>query len=383
MANFLSRWFGKKTTTTPKEPVKPKSVWREWLDALVFAGIAAIIIRTFIFEAYVIPTSSMERSLMVGDFLFVSKFHYGIRMPMAPLSIPFIHNRIPGTNVRSYVDGVELPYYRIPGLTEIKRNDPIVFNYPADDVAPIPPGSPTHRIPSMKENYIKRCIALPGDTIRIDSQRVYINGTLAINPPEAQFNYDVLTNGEDFNYKRSLEKLGFRPEGHENANYFRMGNQHYVMSMTDEVADEVRKFDNVKEVSRKIDAKGVGMFDIYPNNYGFRWNRDNFGPLVVPKRGLTIPLDSAMLSVYRRPIEGYEHHKIERRGKEILVDGKPATTYTFEMDYYIGMGDNRYNSLDSRFWGFIPENHIVGKPMFVLLSFEGGLRWNRFFKGIE
>jgi signal peptidase I len=372
---------------------KPKSALREWLDALIWAAGAAIIIRTFVMEAFMIPTSSMERSLMVGDFLFVSKFHYGARLPMAPLSVPFVHNKLPLVDVKSYLDWVTFPYYRLPGISEVKRGEPFVFNYPADDISPNNPQLGPIEVASMKENYIKRCVAIPGDTLKIDSQQVYINGKPVGNPPLMQHPYVVTTNGEPFNYPRTLKKLHFRETKDEldprrdqpNYNYQRIDGTHYYMTMTADVAEEIRKMDNVKSVKLDVEPKGARRMDLYPAEGNFPWNLDNYGPIVVPKKGMTIKLDSTNLLVYKRCIQAYEGHKLEQKKEGIFIDGQKADTYTFAMDYYFGMGDNRHNSQDSRYWGFVPESHIVGKPVLVVFSIEGflGFRRDRFFKRIE
>lgn len=380
----------KTETATAK---KPKSALREWFDALVWAAGAAILIRTFFMEAFMIPTSSMERSLLVGDFLFVSKFHYGARLPMAPLSIPFVHNKLPLVNVKSYLDWVTFPYYRLPGTSEVKRGEPFVFNYPADDITPNNPDLGPVDVPSMKENYIKRCVAIPGDTLMIDSQQVYINGKPVANPPLMQHPYVVTTNGEPFNYTRTLKKLYFRETRNEeypgfdqpNYNYIKRDNFHYEMMMTDDVAEQIRKMDNVKSVKRNVDPKGVRRMELYPGNSKFPWNLDYYGPIVLPKKGMTLKLDTTNIHIYKRCIQAYEGHQLEAKPDGIYIDGKKADSYTFAMDYYFGMGDNRHNSQDSRFWGFVPESHIVGKPVLVLFSIEGflGFRWNRFFKSID
>lgn len=364
------------------EPVKPKSKLREWLDAIIFAGAAAMIIRGLFLEAFMIPTSSMERTMMVGDFLFVSKFHYGPRMVMAPLSIPLLHNKLPFVNVKSFVDWVRLPYWRLPGFTSVKRNDIVVFNFPAEDLFPNNPALGSLTIPSTKENYIKRCVAVGGDTLEIRDGDVYINGKRGTDPEEMQNRYFVSTNEVGFNENILVEK-GFRKKktGDGNANWGEWsgtGAYNFWMLLTPGLKKEMEKWDNVKSIQREIMPKNQKDPIFFPGDG--RWNLDNFGPLYLPKRGDKIKLNKENIDVYKRCIGLYEQHDLKVDGDKIIIDGKEVTEYTFEMNYYFMMGDNRNNSQDSRFWGFVPEDHVIGTPMFVLFSVEGGLRWNRFFK---
>lgn len=385
MAKINLPFFKSKAAKAEQAPKKKKSALREWLDALVFAGIAAMIIRTFLLEAFMIPSASMERSLLVGDFLFVSKFHYGTRLPMVPLAVPFVHNRIPFTQSRSFLDWIQLGYARLPGISSIKRGNVVVFNYPADDINPNNPALGSIDIPSVKENYIKRCVALPGDTLRVIDGQVYINGKPEVNPPLMQQAYNVRTNGKPFNPK-ALEKLGFRTNpGDPNMDWRGLDQGLYEFFMTDSVANLLRKFSNVVEIRRDTMPVGIAREDIFPYDIkAFPYNTDFVGPILIPKKGLTIPLDARNSMLYKRCIEVYEGHAYEIKEGKAYVDGKLAENYTFDMDYYYMMGDNRRNSQDSRVWGFVPEDHIVGKPLFIFLSREGGkIRWNRFFKGIH
>ncbi|MCS6906079.1 MAG: signal peptidase I [Bacteroidia bacterium] len=378
---------------------KKKSILREWLDAFVFAGGAALIIRTFVIEAFVIPTSSMERSLMVGDFLFVSKFHYGTRLPMVPLSIPFVHNRIPGTHIPSFLEWIVFPYVRLPGITQIQRNDIVVFNFPAEDLYPNDPLLGPISIPSMKENYIKRCVAIPGDVLEIkddaeQKDQFYINGKKAFNPPNMQLAYLVKTNGEGFNEK-VIAPLGFRPPTSNNYNWYPIEpNYLYRFDMPKSLIPEFKKWSNVVSITQAPGLPHEDYFTMcfpergrsFPYLKNLRKNGNNFGPLLVPRKGQTIPLDTSNIAYYYRAIQAYEKRDIRIKGDKIFIDGKLAKEYTFQMNYYFMAGDNRYNSQDSRYWGLVPEDHIVGKPLFVFLSMEGGIfgiRWNRFFKKIE
>jgi signal peptidase I len=370
-----------------QQKVKPKkSALREWVDAIVWAGGAALIIRTFVFEAFMIPTASMERSLMVGDFLFVSKFHYGTRLPMIPLCVPFVHNKLPFANAKSYLNWIELPYFRLPGITDVKRNDVVVFNYPADDIRPNNPDLGPVEEPSMKENYIKRCVAIPGDTFEIRQQQIYINGKKGENPENYQYRYLVRTKpGDSFNPKRLLEEYGYRDPGDHNSNWgLAPGADSYWLLMTNDMAKQFTSMPNVLEVRRDSMPQAMADQEIYPQDAAhYPWNLDNYGPMVVPKKGDSVKLSIYNISFYARIIHNYEKHELDVVNGKILIDKKETDSYTFEMDYYFMMGDNRNNSLDGRYWGFVPENHIVGKPVLVVFSLENGIRWERIFSSIK
>ncbi len=364
----LGVWFLLKT-----RPGQRKSATREWVDAIIFAVIAATIIRTFFIEAYTIPTPSMEKSLLVGDFLFVSKVSYGARIPMTPLSFPFAHHTMPLIGGKSYLEWIKIGYHRLPGFGKIKNNDVVVFNWPAENE-----GRPNDK----KENYIKRCIGIAGDTINIIDRNVYINSRLADMPDKAQFHYHVKTDGTGFSEvaAKRLELNDIQiasPEGD------------FIMNMTAKSAEEIKTFGNVKLVEPLIDPKGNYEDFIFPFDKRFRWNYDTFGPLWIPKKGATLKLDSLNIALYRKAIGEYEANKLEERDGKIFINGKESTEYTFKMDYYFMMGDNRHNSADSRFWGFVPEDHIVGKAVFIWMSwntdgsFLSKIRWSRLFHTIH
>ncbi|MEO1449122.1 MAG: signal peptidase I [Bacteroidota bacterium] len=368
------------------ENLPKKSSLREWGDAILFAGVAALIIRTFFIEAFMIPTSSMERTLMAGDFLFVSKFHYGSRMPMNPLSVPFVHNKIKIGNFTapSYLDWIKLPYYRTPGVEKVERNDIVVFNYPAHDIHDLGDGAGMVKPVSMKENYIKRCVGMPGDTFRIVNQQVHINGEVGKNPDLMQYQYQVEMQGTSGFSNKRLNKLGFRRENSDNPNWGRVAKGVYHFFMPNEVVTKIEEFPGVAKVDtvyRKAGSFRSGIYPRHNNKTGqiFPWNEDNFGPMYIPKAGTTVPLTPGNISLYFRPITAYEGHELEMKDGKAYVDGKLAESYTFEQDYYFMMGDNRHNSEDSRFWGFVPEDHIVGRPLFVFFSYEKdfGIRGNR------
>jgi len=367
----------------------PKTGIREWADAFLYAGVAALIIRTFFIEAFMIPTSSMERTLMAGDFLFVSKFHYGPRMPMVPLAVPFVHNKIKigNTTIPSYLDIVRLPYFRLPGLEKVERNDIVVFNFPAHDIWDLNDGAGLVKPVSLKENYIKRCVAIPGDTLEIIDQQIYINGEKGWNPPDMQYQYLVTTDGTGFPYSR-LKELGFRKLNSDNPNFVQVSQNAYIFWMPQDIAAKIKQFSNIAEFDTlyqpqdKFDESGK-IYPQYGNTQGqlFKHNIDNFGPILVPAKGMTVSLTNKNTSLYARVIEAYEGHDldIDVTNQRVLIDGQQADTYTFEMDYYFMMGDNRHNSEDGRYWGFVPENHIVGKPLFIFFSYESefGVRFSR------
>lgn len=352
-------------------PRKTRS--REWIDAIGFAVVAATLIRTFFIEAYTIPTSSMEKSLLVGDFLFVSKVNYGARAPMTPISFPFAHNTMPLIGTKSYTEWFSMPFFRLPGFQKVKNNDVVVFNYPFEDGRPV----------DKKENYIKRCLAIAGDTITIVNQQVFINGVAAENPPKMQQKYYVKTDGTGFGQKL-LRELDITEGGALS------DKGDFEIFLTKESRDAMRRQSNVLAVDSTVQAAGMYANYIFPHRESIPWNVDNFGPLYVPKRGDVIKLDTLNYWVYERAIKEYENHPtFEMRGNRFYMEGKEITSYTFTYDYYFMMGDNRHNSADSRFWGFVPENHIVGKALFVWMSWDTNgkgiskVRWNRLFRGIN
>jgi len=360
-------WFLLKT-----RPGQRKSAFREWVDAIIFAVIAATIIRTFFIEAYTIPTPSMEKSLLVGDFLFVSKVSYGARIPITPLSFPFAHHTMPLIGGKSYLEWIKIGYHRLPGFGKIKNGDVVVFNWPAENE-----GRPVDK----KENYIKRCIAIPGDTIDIRSANVYINGQPFPLPPGAQTSYHIVTDGSDFS-EAAKKRLELR-DGQA------ISPTDYEFNLTTKAVDEIKDFGNVKKLEPLVVPKGVYQDFIFPFDERYKWNFDNFGPVWVPKKGATIKLDSLNIALYRRAIGEYEGNKLEERDGKIFINGKETNEYTFKMDYYFMMGDNRHNSSDGRFWGFVPEDHIVGKGVFIWMSWDTNgsflskIRWSRLFHTIK
>ncbi|MGZ3819486.1 MAG: signal peptidase I [Mucilaginibacter sp.] len=351
-----------------------KSVTREWTEAILFAVVAATLIRTLFIEAYVIPSGSMESTLLTGDYLFVSKINYGPRTPITPVAFPFAQHTMPLIGTKSYWDIIKLPYYRLPGFSTVKKGDVVVFNYPMEA------DSPFCRPIDKRENYIKRCQAAPGDTLSIINTQVYVNGKTMPNPPQAQTSYYVHTDGSGIN-PQIITDLHIFIRSQSNADY--------EMLMTRQSATKLRGYSNIKFVSEYIEPKGTFNPQQFPHDPHLRWNEDNYGPIIVPKKGWTVTLDSLTFPVYRRAIQIYENNKLEIAGNDFIINGKKTKQYTFKQNYYFMMGDNRHNSEDSRFWGFVPEDHIVGKALFIWMStdstssFPNTIRWNRLFKAIH
>ena len=377
----------------------------EWVNAIVFATVVASLVHIFIFQMYVIPTSSMEGSLLVGDYLYVSKVTYGPQMPNTPLSFPFVHHTMPFSQTRkSFSEAVKWPYHRLKGLRKIRRNDVVVFNFPAGDTVLLENQAVTYydvlrgyqqaygdaegrrklfeeytviaRPVDKRENYIKRCVALPGDTLAIVDRRVMVNGEPQEPIPGIQHRYIVQTSSPLSQY--AIDKLGISEYGGNGAAY--------EMFITEQTAEKLEALDNVISVRPYTH---IASTDVFPPPDYPQWSPDDFGPILIPAKGMTVELTRENLALYRRIIEVYEGHDLKTDGGTVLIDGVPTDTYTFAMDYYWMMGDNRHNSADSRFWGFVPEDHIVGKASFVWLSldekkpFPANIRWNRIFKKVR
>jgi len=365
----LKNPFRKKTDN--QSPKKGKL--REWGDAVLFAVIAATIIRGLLFSAYAIPSGSMEGTLLPGDYLFVSKINYGPRMPFTPVAFPFTEPTVHG--VKTYWDGIKLPYFRLPGLSEVKKGDIVVFNKPEEA------DTMYHRPVDARTTLIKRCQAAPGDELRIINTQVYVNGSPARNPAMEQTSYTVITDGNAINpqvlHNCSIEILQ------------QLSPVAYEMIIPPAHLAEFKKYSDIKSVTPVIQQAGAYDASVFPHNEHFKWNVDNFGPIRMPKKGWTIPLNDSTMTLYRRAIELYENNKVAVKGKDIYINDKKADRYTFKMNYYWMMGDNRHNSLDSRFWGYVPEDHIVGKAMLTWMSvdstetFLNKVRWNRILKVIK
>lgn len=364
-------------------PPLKRTAAQEWTDAIVFAVVAATLIRWLIMEAYTIPTPSMENSLLVGDFLFVSKFHYGTRTPKTPLQIPLTHQKIWFTEIPSYVEWIQLPQYRLPGISEVKRGDVVVFNVPGmmENNWGLPQSQWKKYPTDLKTNYIKRCVGLPGDVFEIKDRQVYANGTAVENHPGMQYSY-VVTAKDEIN-DRNLEKFDLAGDDVRLIRKTKSNEAVYQMFLTDAVVAEIRKLPYIVSVEL-IPSEG----ETFPHSGLFsKWTGDNFGKLTIPKEGWTIQVNDSTLALYGTTITDYDHNsEAAIKDGKLLIDGKEVTSYTFKQNYYFMMGDNRHNSHDSRYWGFVPEDHIVGKGFFIWLSIDrdrGGIRWNRFFNLIR
>lgn len=372
-------------------PPKPRSIFTEWVDAIAFAVIAATLIRWLIMEAYTIPTPSMENSLLVGDFLFVSKFHYGTRTPKTPLQVPLTHQKIWFTEVPSYLEWIQLPQYRLPGFSSVKREDVVVFNVPRIEENNFMNNNRDTWIDyplDLKTNYIKRCMGIPGDRLQIANRQVIVNGKPLQNPPLMEWSY-LVTSKDEIN-ERNLEKLGLDPEDYSLISRPEQNKVVYQMHLTQPMVEELKKLPYVTAVENDYRISDSPDYRIWPNSEYSRWNADNYGPIVIPQKGMRVEINDSTLAFYGLAIEKYESNKnVAIKDGTLTIDGKPVNSYTFKQDYFFMMGDNRHNSHDSRYWGFVPEDHIVGKGFFIWLSIDkfgdlaNKIRWKRFFKPIE
>ena len=395
--------FWKKKDTTPK---KKKVWWREWIDALVFAVIAATIIRTFFIEAYTIPTGSMEGSLLINDYLFVSKMAYGPRVPNTPLAFPLVHNTMPLTGGKSYSEAVKWGYHRWWGFGNVERYDVVVFNFPSGDTVALEVQDHqdyysllrendgnraavnanytiVSRPVDKKENYIKRCMGVSGDKLEIKDGVVYVNDKMATVFPHSKGSFIVQTSGQaisdDFLEENDIEK------GQQ------IGANMFIFNLENQSVAKLKQLPDVTAITPYTVKPGLVSPNpaewTYPyDTANFKWNVDNYGPVIIPKKGATVQLTPQNIALYRRVIFNYEGNQLEEKGGKIFINGTEATSYTFKMDYYWMMGDNRHNSADSRYWGFVPEDHIVGKASFVWLSHRESLfniRWSRLFHSVS
>ncbi|MBB5639388.1 signal peptidase I [Pedobacter cryoconitis] len=395
------KFWQKNNDTAPK---KKKTKSREWFDAVLFAVIAATVIRVFFIEAYTIPTGSMEKSLLIGDFLFVSKVNYGARIPMTPVAFPFAHHTMPVTGTKAYYDGIQWKYRRLPGMQDIKRNDVVVFNFPDGDTVALEAQDRDYydmvrsvgrqaiqsqytivsRPVDKRENYIKRCIGISGDILSMSNGLVTINGKAEPMKNTGQIDYLVKFKTSDVNFQL-FEEMGFVIDRDISA----VSQDSYNFVGTPVMMDKVKKLDFVASVVTRTAAPGAAEPNVFPQDPNRKWNADNWGPIQVPKKGWTVKLDSVSMPLYQRAISIYEGNKVEKVAGGWLINGVKTDSYTFKMDYYWMMGDNRHNSLDSRYWGFVPEDHIVGKALFIWMSYDTNgsffskIRWGRLFNGIH
>lgn len=402
---FISKLFYKYIWRRNDELRRRNKVYNslyEWISAIVFAVIAATLIHLYVFQLYVIPTSSMQQTLLIGDYIYVSKLAYGPQVPNTPLSFPFVHHTMPFSQTKkSFSELVKWPYHRLAGLGKVERNDAVVFNFPAGDTVLLENQSVTYydvlrdyermygvgegrsrlgneytiisRPVDKRENYIKRCVGLPGDTVMIADTELYINGGKQIPIPGKQHRYIVKTTSPLSSY--AFDKLQI-------SEVFCSG-LYYEMFITEDVAEQLRAMSNVVYVTKCI-AKEYNP-DVFPHDDRYMWSQDNFGPLWIPEKGATVELTADNLPLYERIITAYEGHELRVDEGAIYIDGVKTDRYTFAMDYYWMMGDNRHNSADSRFWGFVPEDHIVGKASFIIFSrdADGHIRWNRIFRKVR
>lgn len=387
-----------------------KQGWREWVDAAIFAVVAATLIRTFVFEAYTIPSPSMEKTLLVKDFLFVSKFSYGPRIPNTPLSVPFVHNYLPfGSSRKSYSEALKIPYTRWFATT-VKRGDCVVFNFPAGDtvinlpdyqsknpfyqvcrdlgggdmdkgrqmVLSNPEQYPLAIHPADKtDNYIKRCVAVAGDTLKVYEGEVYINGKKQEMPPHAQMDYIVETTQPlDVDFAKSEFNADLLNSDETTV----MGNNKYRINLTARGAEKLRQSGLVKEMHFLLDTAAGYSPAFEPFVWRNKWSVDNYGPIWIPKKGASLTLNDSTYAIYERAIRVYEQNDFYQKDGKFYLNGKAISSYTFKMDYYWMMGDNRHRSQDSRFWGFVPEDRVVGKAWMIWFSWDGGPRWKRFFR---
>jgi signal peptidase I len=399
-----TKWGGEEVFHRYKKPAS-----REWIDAAVFAVVAATIIRSFVFEAYVIPSESMEKTLLVNDFLFVNKVAYGPRIPTTPLAFPFVHNTMPFSETTpSYLKWIQIPYKRLSGYTSVKRNDVVVFNFPAGDTIINLPGYGS-KVPyydvlaeefhgnradlfdkypilvhpyDKTDNYIKRCVAEGGDMINIKNGVLYVNGQPATWPQDAQIEYQFATNGKKVDADFLNEELGCHITN--DGTQVRPDSGCIVLNTTLEDKAKIEKF--LGTTAKPALYQPGDVSPVFPQaEYSRMWSRDNYGGdgLHIPKKGETLILNSTTIPLYRRLITVYEGNTLEESNGKFIINGKETTTYTCKYNYYWMMGDNRHRSQDSRFWGFVPETHVVGKASVIWFSYDKGPRWSRLFKSIK
>lgn len=371
--------------------IKPPSKTGEWVSSITFAIAAATFVHTYFMQPFTIPTSSLEKSLLIGDFLFVSKFHYGAKTPISPLALPMVHDSVPKTSLPSYIKGIELPYFRLPGFQKVKRNEIVVFNWPSDSLATMwgdTSGKFSYKPIDKKTNYVKRCVGIPGDSLEVRNGYIYINGEKTVLPDRAkpQFNYYVDTK-VPFSYDEIVHKYNVNPT---EASPLNREQTKYIINLDKEHALMMKKDAKVTSIRRNIDAKGSYDPAIFPHNPQYAWSQDNFGPIYIPAKGDVVALNEQSLPFYERIISEYEKNDFEIKDGKYYVNGQESKTYTIKQDYFWMMGDNRQRSLDARYWGYTPFDHVVGKPVFIWLSLDQNetainkkIRWERMFTTVH
>ncbi|MBR4994897.1 MAG: signal peptidase I [Alistipes sp.] len=402
ISKYMYRYVWSKNEAMCEKSSTYKSIY-EWVNSIIFATVVATLIHIFFFQMYVIPSSSMEKTLLVGDYLYVSKVTYGPQMPNTPLSFPFVHHTMPfSTTKKSFSEAVKWPYKRLKGLRNIERDDVVVFNFPAGDTVLLENQAITYydvlreyqqefgavegrralerdytiiaRPVDKRENYIKRCVAIAGDEVKIIDGELFVNGQPQGKVPEKQYCYTIRTSSPLSAY--AVLQMGITEISGNGSSYF--------TPLTDEMVERLLKMDNVISVTRF-----TAEDEAFPYSGGYQWTADNMGPLWIPKKGESIELNEQTWPLYERAIDVYEDNDVEVRDGEYYINGQKCQSYTFKMDYYWMMGDNRHNSADSRYWGFVPEDHIVGKASFIWLSldadksFPANIRWERLFNKVK
>ena len=424
--------FDPKTVYNQDRDLSPKTWFGEWINALLFAVIAATLVHNYFIQPYIIPTGSLEKTLLIGDFLFVSKFHYGARTPTSAVSFPMVHDTIPIIKTRSYLKKPQLPYFRLPGFQEVQRNEIVVFSWPADTVRKFFVKEKGIKKPiDKKSNYVKRCVGIPGDTLEIINGFVHVNGIQNKLPERARTQYThfgynkkgvsskmLLDNGyKNFTRKYRIENItqesyealvphilgrisndinnfvvitpsaGLPPRllGKLRLRAKELLDVQKELTLTLKEAQELQEKGILDSIVRKITKTKTANSNFFPNEIPYDWNEDNFGPILIPKSGMTIELNESNLPLYKKIIREYENNTLTKKGSSLFINGKEATTYTFKKDYYWMMGDNRHRSEDSRYWGYVPDDHILGKPILIWFSIDGindgiknwKIRWDR------
>jgi signal peptidase I len=402
--------YAQEVTYINDRSLKPRTAAGEWISSILFAVVAATIVHTYVMQPFTIPTSSLEKTLLVGDFLFVSKFHYGARMPMTAISFPMVHDSIPVIGTKSYLDKPQLPYFRLPGFQKIKRNDIVVFSWPTDTLIDINRPGKGFKVKPLdkKSNYVKRCVGVPGDELQIKDGYVYINGEQNVLPDRAklQFRYKIISKNSfvktDNKGRYTNQPSAFVSSHFDISDIYISDIDRenkiitHIAQMTDEAYEKVKNNPNVIEIEKLTEEEGVWNQSVYPQDPRFNWNTKYFGPVTIPEAGTTIAISIENIPLYKRIIEVYEgsevgiNNKIVVSGTQVMLNGEQLTQYTFLQDYYWMMGDNRDNSQDARMWGLVPFNHVVGKPVFIWMSWDTNakgiinkIRWDRMFTSVS